>query len=383
MTLIEPSWDLARAKAASLGKCLPIESLQLSQCIGRVLATSATSLVDLPTYETSAMDGYAVTSEEGPWNVIGDVKAGAPFVGSLKAGEALSIATGAVIPKGTFGILRWEDATINANVLDGKTTAEKDVRSSGAEAKCGEILVEAGSVLTPGMVGLLAAAGLDKIDVIRKPKVALLLLGDEIQLEGIPHDGLVRDSLGPQLPSWLEKLGCEVKSLDHVADTLELTIDAISRVLSHSDVVVTTGGTADGPRDYLQKAIESLGGKIHINSVAVRPGHPQMLGEIDGKIIVGLPGNPQSAIAALMTLGEPLFSAMLGRELPKLELITCDSVLEAQLNFTRLVPGTVKDGEFMPGEYLGSAMLRSLAHAQGFVVLTNPATSVRWLQLPA
>lgn len=382
MTLIEPSWDQARSASASLGKVGPIEKLPISNLLGRTLAVDAKALVELPTYETSAMDGYVVAGN-GPWKLIGEIKAGAPFKGSLKNGEALGIATGAVIPDGAFGVLRWENATVEEDYISGETTERKDFRPAGQEAEHNEVLIKKGTVLTPGMVGLIAAAGYDEIEVAMKPKVALLLLGDEIQLTGLPKDGYVRDSLGPQIPGWFEKLGCEVVHVDYVSDQLDLTIAAIDKASKNFDLVATTGGTADGPRDFLKSAIEKLNGKIHVDKVAVRPGHPQVLAEVNGKPLIGLPGNPQSAVVALMTLGQPLINSILGRANLELPLISSDDQFDAQPGFTRLVLGTLDKGHFRIGDYLGSAMLRSLAHADGFAVCTNPPTPLRWLGLPS
>lgn len=381
MTLIEPSWDQARSAAAALGKLGPIEKLPISQLLGRTLSVDAMALVQLPTHETSAMDGYVVAGS-GPWKLIGEIKAGAPFQGSLKSGEALGIATGAVIPDGAFGVLRWENARVDGDLISGETTERKDFRPAGQEAKLGEVLIRKGTVLNLGMVGLIAAAGYDEIDVAVKPTVALLLLGDEIQLSGLPKDGYVRDSLGPQIPGWFEKLGCEVVHIEYVSDQLDLTIAAIKNASIKYDIIATTGGTADGPRDFLKSAIEKLDGKIHVDKVAVRPGHPQVLAEVNGKPLIGLPGNPQSAVVALMTLGEPLINSILGRENLELPIISSDDQFDAQPGFTRLVLGTLDKGHFRIGNYLGSAMLRSLAHADGFAVCTNPPTPLRWLGLP-
>ena len=206
MTLFEPSWDSARECAARLVPVGQTELIALEKSVNRVLAVDAKSLIDLPTYETSAMDGYVV-SGDGPWKIIGEVKAGQPFKEKLISSQALGIATGAVIPDGAFGVIRWEDAKVEGEFLHGSTSARKDFRASGEEAKSGEILINRGTTLNPAMVGLLAAAGHDQIEVFVKPRVALLLLGDEIQLSGLPKNGLVRDSLGPQLPGWLERLG--------------------------------------------------------------------------------------------------------------------------------------------------------------------------------
>jgi molybdopterin molybdotransferase len=382
MTLIEPSWDQARECAASISGPIGKESISINTALDRVLAFDAKSLVDLPTYETSAMDGYAV-SGQGPWKIIGEVKAGAPYQGKLEAGQAIGIATGAVIPEGTFGVLRWEHATVNGDQLSGQTSERKDFRPAAEEAKVGELLVKCGSRLSPSAIGLLAASGYDELEVFKRPKVALLLLGDEIQTEGLPRAGLVRDSLGPQLPGWLSRLGCQVVPIKYVSDQLELTVAAIADASQIADIIVTTGGTADGPRDYLHEAIAKLNGKVHINKVAVRPGHPQLLGEVNGKPLIGLPGNPQSAVVALMTLGKPLVDSMFGRELSQLPLISSDDQFDAQPGFTRLVLGTLDGRRFSMGKHLGSAMLRSLAHAEGFAICTNPPTPLRWLGLPS
>ena len=209
MTLVEPSWDQARSAAANLGRFLGSEMLPIKDATDRILAIDVKPLVELPTYETSAMDGYVVAGA-GPWKLIGEIKAGAPFKGVLQSGQALGIATGAVIPDGAYGVLRWEVATVEGELVSGETSERKDFRPAGEEAKLEDILISRGSKLNPGRIGLLAASGYDKVEVSAKPKVALILFGDEIQLSGIPKDGFVRDSLGPQIPAWFEKLGCEV-----------------------------------------------------------------------------------------------------------------------------------------------------------------------------
>ena len=382
MTLFEPNWDSARECAAKLVPEGQTELIALEKSLNRVPAVDARSLIDLPTYETSAMDGYVV-SGDGPWQIIGEVKAGQPFKGKLISGQSLGIATGAVIPDGAFGVIRWEDAKVEGEILHGSTSARKDFRASGEEAKSGEILINRGTTLNPAMVGLLAAAGHDQIEVFVKPRVALLLLGDEIQLSGLPKNGLIRDSLGPQLPGWLERLGCEVSKIEYVSDQLELTIAAIDQASKEFDLVVTTGGTADGPRDFLHKAIVELNGELIVDKVAVRPGHPQLLATVNGKPLIGLPGNPQSAVVTLMTLGQPLLDTYFGRAFRELPLISSDDQFQAQPGFTRLVLGTLHHGKFSMGQYLGSAMLRSLAHAEGFAVCTNPPTPLRWLGLPS
>lgn len=382
MTLVEPSWDQARSAASNLGTYLGSVQLPIKEATDRIIAIDAKPLVELPTYETSAMDGYVVAGV-GPWKLIGEIKAGAPYKEVMKSGEALGIATGAVIPTGAFGVLRWEHATVEGDLVSGETSERKDFRPAGEEAKLDDVLISKGSKLNPGRVGLLAASGYDKVEVSIKPKVSLILFGDEIQLSGIPKDGLVRDSLGPQIPAWFEKLGCEVISAEYVSDNLDETISAINRASKIADIVATTGGTADGPRDFLHSAIAALNGEVVVDKVACRPGHPQLLATVNKKPLIGLPGNPQSAVVALMTLGQPLINSMLGVPNNDLPVVISQDKFEAQPGFTRLVLGNLVNGEFVMGQYLGSAMLRSLANAEGFAVCTNPVTEIRWLGLPS
>lgn len=383
--LIEGSWDDARQIASATFSQLPAQLIAVADCLGRTLAQDVRSLVDLPTYATSAMDGYAVAGV-GPWEIIGEVKAGLPMKQALKDGQAVGIATGAVVPEGVFGVIRWEDAKVIGVQLSGELVKNQDIRPPAHECTAGDVLIEAGTVLNPAMIGLLAAAGLDSVHVVNKPKVALVLLGDEIVLSGIPRDGLVRDALGPQLPGWLIAFGAEVISTQYISDQLDSVISELQRACESADIVITTGGTAQGPRDYLHDALDAIDAQILVDTVKVRPGHPMLLARKGKTAILGLPGNPQSAIVALASLGQPVIASMLGQAEATLATVLTASELTAPENFTRLIIGNLKDGQFHIAPYLGSAMLRGLAHSNGFGIVTKPLTHagehIRWLDLP-
>ncbi len=385
-TLIEGSWDDARAIASSAFTNLKSERLPVGSCIGRTLAVDAKSLVHLPTYATSAMDGYAV-SGSGPWRIIGEVKAGLPMKTALESGQAVGIATGAVIPENTFGVIRWEVAQVIGDSLTGPVSKDQEIRPPAHECKAGDVIIESGTQLNPAMIGLLAAAGFDEIDVVVQPRVALVLLGDEIQLSGIPRDGLVRDALGPQLPGWLGAMGAQIISTQYISDELELVISALNDACANADIVITTGGTAQGPRDYLHGALEAIEAQILVDTVKVRPGHPMLLARKGDVAILGLPGNPQSAVVALVSLGQPVITSQLGQKQKELAVVTTASELTAPEDFTRLIIGNLIDAHFHVAPYLGSAMLRGLAHSDGFAVVTKAVTGageqVRWLDLPA
>lgn len=385
MTLHEPAWDVARSTAHASISLGATEELPLAECLDRILSKDAHSLIALPTHKTSAMDGYGI-SGNGPWKIIGSITAGTLFEGILQEGEAIALATGAVIPEGCTSVLRWENASLHNEILT--LTSDileigKDIRPAGLEAALGDVLLPAGTRLTPGMIGLLAATGYDFLQVYSKPRVALLILGDEIQRSGIPSNGRVRDALGPQLPAWIEKLGCEVGLVSYLADELQPLVDALQEASKHYDILVTTGSTAHGPRDYLHEAIQKLDGRVLIDEVAVRPGHPQLLASINGRPLLGLPGNPQSAVSGLMTIGRALLDAVFGRPLESLETIELNDDFYVQEGFTRMILCKRIHGEFQASDYLGSAMLRGFAEAKGFAIITNPPTPIRWLELPA
>ena len=384
----ELDWDLAREIAGSLEQQLPHEELPLAQAINRVLAQECPALCELPTYTTSSMDGWAVAGQ-GPWKIVGDVKAGAPHEKNLASGTAVRIATGAVIPRGTFGVVRWEVADVRDDHVHANAVAGADIRPAGEECHVGDVLALKGTELTPALLGLLSACGYDSVLVVRKPRVALLLLGDELLLSGLPHSGRVRDSLGPQLPGWLARLGAEIVSTRYVTDELASVIEAIAQAVD-CDLLITTGGTADGPRDHIHNALDALNAKMVIDRVRSRPGHPMLLAQIPHSErwipMLGLPGNPQSAIVGLMSLGAPLIHALLGRIPSTLKTVITANEMTAPADFTRLVLGNLVDSHFEIGEHLGSAMLRGLSASTGFAVVragTTPAGGeVRWLPLP-
>jgi molybdopterin molybdotransferase len=380
----EAHWEQARSEAYGSWKKLPVEKISIGACLDRTLAKDALALVELPTYPTSAMDGYAVAGK-GPWKIVGEVKAGAPMKDALKDKTAVKIATGSVIPENTFGVIRWEVATVDGDELSGEVKQGQDIRPEGLESKQGDVLAAAGTILNPGLIGLLAAAGHDLLEVVRAPKATIILLGDEIVLDGLPHDGLVRDALGPQLPGWLQRLGVEVIETQYISDELNIVVDAIAKAAKNSDIIFTTGGTADGPRDHVHAAIAELKGELIIDRVKVRPGHPMLLAHINKVPLVGLPGNPQSAIVALLTLGQPVIDALMGRKEAELNQIVTGDDIDVPEGFTRLVLGNVVDGWFEMGEYLGSAMLRGLAHSTGFGVADKSMEEgemIAWLPLP-
>ena len=390
MTLVEADWWAARDAAGSVATVLDPEDVPVDEAAGRVLARDCSAACDLPSFDTSAMDGWVVAGP-GPWRIVGDVAAGAPLRDALSPGTGARIATGAVIPDGAEAVLRWEDADVAAGEIRGSVRPGADIRTAGEECRAGDLIARSGVDVGPAMAGFLAATGHDVVPVVRRPRVQLLLLGDELLQSGVPSDGRVRDSLGPQLPRWLAGMGAAVDSREHVTDQLDTVVAAFIAAAASVDLLITTGGTAAGPRDHVHAAIRAAGGELIVDRVAVRPGHPMLLACLpagDGRRvpIVGLPGNPHSAVVGLMTLGRPIVDSMLGRPASQLRQVPTAEELRAPAGHTRLIAGNVLDGAFQLSPYGGSAMLRGLAQSTGFAVapegVTPAGAPVGWLPLP-
>ena len=258
---------------------------------------------------------------------------------------------------------------VSHGLLRAEAVAGRHLRPAGEEAAEGSLLIAAGSVLGPAHLGLAAAAGADTVDVVRRPTARVLVLGDELLDSGTPGDGRVRDALGPQVPAWLERLGVDCAGVTRVQDTLDAHLVALDSA-DDVDLVVTTGGTAAGPADHVHRAIAARSGSLIVDSVAVRPGHPMLLATLPGRRwLVGLPGNPQAAVAALLTLGGPLVAALLGRPLPVLGAAISPIDVCAPRHATRLVLAALGPDGVEPTTHHGSGMLRGLAVADGYLVV--------------
>lgn len=384
MTLIEPSWQDARLAAHAVGRRLPAEVLPLDRAHRRVTSEAVVARCDLPPFDTSAMDGWAV-SGAGPWTVSGQVLAGQAPTALLDEGTAVRIATGAVLPTGTRGVLRREHGSATEDGrLDGDVADGQDVRRAGEEIRTGVEVIAALTTLGPAHLGLAAAAGHDELRVIRRPRARMLVLGDELLDRGVPREGRVRDALGTQVPSWLERLDVEVVDVVRVADAVDAHVEALAGN-DDVDLLVSTGGTAAGPVDFLHRAVRDTGGQMVVDSVACRPGHPMLLAAWTDRWLVGLPGNPQAAIVALLTLGQPLIAAMHGRDLDRPGRVRVTSLITSR-DRTRLVPCVLDGVDATPTSHIGSGMLRGLAAADGFAVVREGGAEadalVDWIALP-
>jgi molybdopterin molybdotransferase len=378
-------WLVAREVAYRAGcsaRPAPAQ-IALSLADGLTLAEPLRALTDLPAFATSSVDGFAVRGT-GPWRLTGRVLAGT-VASPVGDGECVEIATGAMVPPGTEHILRVEKSTVDNGLVRGQPGTVPEWRKPGDEASTGDELLPPGTPVTPGVLGLAAMCGYDTLTVTRSPRVAVVVFGDELLTAGHPGDGRVRDALGPQLPGWLRRYDAfpvsGPTSVGPVADTFDAHVAAIRAALDQADLVCTTGGTMHGPVDHLHSALAELGARYLVNTVGVRPGFPMLLAEVEGAgagggrgFVAGLPGNPQSAVVALVSLVAPLLAGAMGRPSPTLPMVELGAPVrgrgaDTHLALVRIDP----DGIARPMEHAGSAMLRGLAGADGFAVIAAQA----------
>ncbi|WP_137988295.1 molybdopterin molybdotransferase MoeA [Streptomyces vilmorinianum] len=382
-------WAAARVVAARAGAAREPRPTPLGQALGHVLAEPLRALTDLPSFDTSAMDGWAVAGP-GPWEIHeeGAVLAGHAPDAALADGTAVRIATGARVPRGTTAVIRSEHSRTDAaghlharrEVVHGQ-----DIRLRGQECRSGDRLLPAGTAVTPAVLGLAAAAGYDELPTLPRPRVEILVLGDELLTAGLPHDGLIRDALGPMLGPWLNALGAEVLATRRIGDDADALAAAVAD--SPADLVITTGGTAAGPVDHVHPVLAKAGATLLVDGVKVRPGHPMLLARLDrDRLLVGLPGNPLAAVSGLLTLAEPLLRSLAGAPAPPPYQVPVRDEVHGHPHDTRLVPIVHHGDQAVPLHYNGPAMLRGIAAADGMAVVppggARPGDALEILDLP-
>ena len=292
------------------------EDVSVARAAGRVVAEPALAVTDLPPFDSSAMDGYAVRAADTPGQltVVGHSAAGKPEARVLGAGEAIVISTGAVVPDGA-------DAVVPIERTSGEVEVERvgpgdNVRSRGGDAHAGDVIAERGDVLRPPQLGALAAAGVATVWCTRRPRVSVLATGSELRVPGeVLAPGEIYESNTVLLAAQLESAGAEVTVLEAVGDEERATRAALERGLE-SDVLVTSGGVSVGPHDLVRGALAELGAKEIFWRVAVRPGKPIAFAVRGATLVFGLPGNPVSSLVSFELFVRPALLALQGARDP-------------------------------------------------------------------
>jgi molybdopterin molybdotransferase len=318
--------SVAEAQRLVLERAKPLEAerVPVERAAGRVLAEPAAAAVDLPPFASSAMDGYALRSEDttgAPVTlpVVARIPAGAPAAHPLAAGEAMAIATGGAVPEGADAVVPLEvvDEADGELRVAGPVAAGANVRDRGGDVRAGDTVLEAGVVLGAGRVGALAAAGVAEVRCSKRPRVGILVTGSELRQPGEQlGPGQIYESNGLLLATALQLAGAVPAQLGVVADTEEEHRRTMERALLGFDMLVTTGGASVGPHDLVRKVQAELRVEEVFWGVAMKPGKPVAFGVRRGHLVFNLPGNPVSVLATFELLVRPAVNALLGLPRP-------------------------------------------------------------------
>ncbi|MBK1866474.1 gephyrin-like molybdotransferase Glp [Taklimakanibacter albus] len=372
-------------------KALPRENVPLHHCAGRVLAAGIKAKRDQPPFPASAMDGYAVRFADvqavpARLKVIGTAPAGHGFGGTVKAGQAVRIFTGAPVPEGADTVVIQE----NTEAADGQVAvtvaaqrAGQHIRRKGLDFAKGEELLPRGTLLGAREIGLAAAMNWPDLPVTKRPKVAIFTTGDELVSPGTtPRPDQIVSSNSFALSAFVRRYGGEAVDLGIIPDNLKAISRAV-RKASGAEILLTTGGASVGDHDLVQAALKAEGIALDFWKIALRPGKPLMFARNGTQRILGLPGNPVSALVCSRIFLKPLLSALLGlppaEDVVKARLGSDLPANDQRQDYLRATVARGGDGSFeaTPFKLQDSSMQRALTQAHGLIVRPPFAPAVR------
>lgn len=374
----------AHARLFALATPLPIETVPLTETTGRWLAEDITARRTHPAADISMMDGYAIHFADlpGPWTVIGESRAGAAFGGALDRGSAARIFTGAPVPPGADAILVQEEATRVGDRLhlsgDGPARVGANIRKRASDFAKGMLIAAAGDRVTPGRVATAAVGGHGTLPVRRKPRITLISTGDELVAPGEPAEAaMLPASNGVMLHALIGETA-DVRDAGIVPDRLDALIQALRS--ARADVIVTTGGASVGDHDLVRPALAAAGAELDFWRIAMRPGKPLLAGRLGETIILGLPGNPVSALVTAQLFLLPLIARLGGARapLPQSEPAALAAPLPPVGKRDDYVRATLSGGRVTPLRNQESGAVSMLALADALIVrrAESPAASV-------
>ena len=295
---------------------LPAETVELADALGRVLAEPATAAIDLPPFDSSAMDGFALRADDAPGRlpVAHRIAAGSPAPRGLAPGEAMGIATGGVVPGGADAVIPLEYVVDNDNTIEIADTVDPgaNVRLAGGDLRRGDVVVDRGTRLGAPQLAALAAAGRPQVEVSRRPRAAVVATGSELRRPGEPLlPGQIYEANSILLEGQLVSAGADVDRLSSVADEKDAHREALARGLE-ADVLVTSGGVSVGPHDLVRSILGELGVEEVFWGVSVKPGKPISFGLAGSRLVFGLPGNPVSVLVGFELFVRPALLALQG-----------------------------------------------------------------------
>lgn len=381
--------DEARARVLARVPRLPAERVALADAAERILAADVASGVDVPPWDNSAVDGYAVRAAdvgaEATLALVEVIAAGRMGEHVVGAGQTSAVMTGAPMPAGADAMVMVEDSDGGPIVagaprarvsLKGPVRVGQHVRRRGDDVRVGDVVAAAGDRLTPARLGLLASVGVTEVEVVRRPRVGVLATGDEVVPPGTPlRPGQIWSSNSASIAALVRRAGGEPVPLGIAGDTLDAVVGALRDAVARGcDVIVSTGGVSVGEFDVVKDALGAVGGAMDFWRVRMKPGKPLAFGWIGATPMFGLPGNPVSCIVNFVQFVQPFLAAMHG--LPPLPPPAVDAIAEHDLverpgrtSFVRVIVAW-RDGAFRvrSAGSQSSGVLAAMARANGLAV---------------
>jgi molybdenum cofactor synthesis domain-containing protein len=372
--------DAARIIDEKVSQISRVEEVSLEETIGRVLAGDMVAHLNVPPFERSSMDGYAVKSKDTKGasgstprrlSLVGVAHAGENFDGTVGDGECIEIATGSPLPRGADAVVIVECTKLSGSVVEVLCEADlgENVAAEGEDIKSGEIVVKAGEVITPGKAGVAAALGLASLKVYAKPRIAICSTGKEIA----PHSetlrpGQIYDINSYTLTSIVEANGCVAVRKSMVADDTQALLTALKEATT-CDAIVFSGGSSVGTKDLFASTVEQLG-VVHFHGLRVKPGKPTLFGTVQGKPVFGMPGNPTSCLTNAYVFLIPALRKIAG--LPPIEMRRVKAILSSSITADGerevFYPVRFDAGDAVPVFRKGSN-ITSMSYANGLIII--------------
>lgn len=353
------------------------QALPLNEARGHYLARAIHAPLDLPSFDNSAMDGYAICGEGETFAVVGEVAAGSPTDLPLVAGEAMRIFTGGQVPAGTTAVVMQEQTTVEGSTLRVQAAVRpgQNIRRRGSELTTGQEVFAAGQYLSPAALGLIGGLGLDHVPVYCKPRIELITTGNELVPPGAPRgEGQIYEANSFALAAALQDHGFQSQGHIHLRDDYAATEQGLAEALSRSEVLIISGGISVGDYDYVQRALSANGVEEVFYKVFQKPGKPLYFGRKGDRFVFALPGNPASSLTGLYIHVLPLLQKLSGATrlgLPRRSVPLAEAY-EMKQKRPSFLKARLGDEEVHILDGQGSSMLHSLALGNALVFLPEP-----------